>query len=150
MTKSGDDIKARSAGLEPAAFETTAFTSPPPLSEATVAIVTSASLHHPDQPDFSVTDTSFRVLEAGRHDYVLGHWSQDVDQTGFGLDYNVVFPIDRLDEMAAAGRIGAVADTHLAYAGNQFDVAGIRLDSGPEGANLLREAGVDIVLLTPV
>lgn len=150
MVRSGNDIKERSSGLEAPVFETTAFTTPPPLSEATVAILTSASLHHPEQPDFGPSDTSFRVLAADRRDYVLGHWSQDVDQTGFGLDYNVVFPIDRLKEMEAAGSIGKVSDVHLAYAGNQFDVAGIRLDSGPEGAKLLRETGVDVVLLTPV
>jgi D-proline reductase (dithiol) PrdB len=150
MLRSGDDIKARSSGLEAPTFDSTAFTRPRPLEEATVAIVTSASLHHPEQPDFGPQDTSFRVLEAGRKDYVLGHWSQDVDQTGFGIDHNVVFPIDRLEEMEAARRIGKVSEVHLAYAGNQFDVAGIRLDSGPEGAKLLRAAGVDVVLLTPV
>lgn len=136
--------------MEAPSFDSTAFTTPPPLADATVAILTSASLHHPEQPDFDPFDTSYRVLEPGRHDYVLGHWSQDVDHVGFGLDYNVVFPIDRLQEMEAAGRIGKVSDVHLAYAGNQFDVAGIRLDSGPEGAKLLKDAGVDVVLLTPV
>lgn len=150
MSRSGTDIKKRTAGLEPAVFDTTAFTTPPPLAEATVAILTSAALHHPEQSDFDPADTSFRVLEAGRNDYVLGHWSQDVDHVGFGLDPNVVFPIDRLHELEASGRIGKVSDVHLAYAGNQFDVAGIRLDSGPEGAKLLAEAGVDVVLLTPV
>ena len=150
MPPSSDDIKRRIDGLPAPSFESTAFTTPPPLTEATVAILTSASLHHPDQPDFGPADTSFRVLDPNRRDYVLGHWSQDVDQTGFGIDYNVVFPIDRLAEMADEGAIGKVADVHLAYAGNQFDVAGIRMDSGPEGAKLLREAGVDVVLLTPV
>ena len=43
-----------------------------------------------------------------------------------------------------------MADQHLAYAGNQFDLSAIRMDSGPAGAKLLREQGVDIVLLTPV
>jgi D-proline reductase (dithiol) PrdB len=150
MGQSGTEIKARSAGLEAPTFESTAFTKPPPLAEATVAILTSASLHHPEQPDFDPADISFRVLEADRHDYVMGHWSQDVDHVGFGLDYNVMFPIDRLNEMAADGRIGKVSDVHLAYAGNQFDVAGIRMDSGPEGAKILKDAGVDVVLLTPV
>ncbi len=150
MARTGDDIKLSSSGLEAPSFDATAFSTPPPLSEATVAILTSASLHHPEQPDFGPADTSFRVLDPARRDYVLGHWSQDVDQTGFGIDYNVVFPIDRLQEMADDGRIGKVSDVHLAYAGNQFDVAGIRMDSGPEGAKLLRDAGVDVVLLTPV
>lgn len=150
MARSGDDIKQQASGLPAPNFEDAAFASPPPLTEATVAILTSASLHHPEQPDFGPMDTSFRVLDPNRRDYILGHWSQDVDQTGFGVDYNVVFPIDRLQEMADAGRIGRVADVHLAYAGNQFDVAGIRMDSGPEGAKLLSDAGVDVVLLTPV
>jgi D-proline reductase (dithiol) PrdB len=150
MSRTGDDIKQGASGLPAPSFESAAFTTPPRLADATVAILTSASLHHPDQPDFGPADTSFRVLDPDRRDYVLGHWSQDVDQTGFGIDYNVVFPIDRLREMEADGRIGKVADVHLAYAGNQFDVAGIRMDSGPEGAKLLRDAGVDVVLLTPV
>lgn len=150
MAKTGDDIKLGTSDLPAPTFEQTAFGSAPPLAEATVAILTSASLHHPEQPDFGPADTSFRELDPARRDYVLGHWSQDVDQTGFGIDYNVVFPIDRLQEMAEDGRIGKVSDVHLAYAGNQFDVAGIRMDSGPEGAKLLRDAGVDVVLLTPV
>ena len=145
-----DRVKVFMDGLEPAIFENTAFTTPKPLSESTVAILTSAALHHPEQPGFDPRDTSFRKLDAARRDYRLGHWSQDVDQVGFGVDYNVVFPIDRLDELTANGTIGAVSDVHLAYAGNQFEVEGIRLDSGPEGAKVLFDAGVDVVLLTPV
>ena len=38
----------------------------------------------------------------------------------------------------------------MAYAGNQFDLSTIRMDSGPAGAKWLREQGVDVVLLTPV
>ena len=63
---------------------------------------------------------------------------------------NTVFPLDRLDELAARGVIGRVADQHLAYAGNQFDLAGVRMDSGPAGAAWLRDQGVDIALFTPV
>jgi D-proline reductase (dithiol) PrdB len=143
-------VKAMTADIETPTFETTAFTTPPPLAEATVAIVTSASLHHPDDEDFAPGDTGFRVLSAERRDYVLGHWSPNFDTTGFAADINTVLPIDRLDELAADGTIGAVADEHLAYAGNQFDLSAVRLDSGPAGARRLRQAGIDVVLLTPV
>jgi D-proline reductase (dithiol) PrdB len=112
--------------------------------------VTTASLHHRDQPDFTGGDTSFRVLDGARNDLLLGHWSPNFDASGFALDRNVVFPIDRLNELAADGRIGAVAPRHLAYAGNQFELSAVRLDSGPAGAQLLRDDGVDVVLLTPV
>ena len=144
------DMKALTDDIETPVFETTAFTTPPPLAEATVAIVTSASLHHPEQDDFAPVDTGYRILDGGRRDYVTGHWSPNFDAVGFAYDINTVFPIERLDELAERGTIGRVADQHLAYAGNQFDLAGVRMDSGPAGGRWLKEQGVDVVLLTPV
>jgi len=143
-------IKSLTENLEAPEFDTVAFHLPPSLSEATVAIVTSASLHHPDQDDFTPTDTGFRILDGSRRDYRLGHWSPNFDTTGFTGDFNTVIPLDRLDELAAEGKIGKVSDTHLSYAGNQFDLSGVRMDSGPAGAKLLKDKGVDIVLFTPV
>ena len=144
------DVKAMTANLDGVEFEETAFTTPVPLNEAKVAIVTSASRHHPEDEDFSPMDTGYRVLKSQHRDYVMGHWSPNFDATGFALDINTVFPIDRLDELAAQGTIGSVAEEHLAYAGNQFDLSAIRMDSGPAGAKFLKEQDVDVVLLTPV
>ncbi len=144
------DIKNGVKDLECPVFETPAFTTPPPLEEATVALVTSASLHHPDQEDFAPRDATYRVLDGSRRDYLVGHWSPNFDTAGVAVDLNVVFPIDRLDELAAQGRIGKVADRHLAYAGNQWELSQIRFDGGPAGAAFLRQQGVDVVLLTPV
>ena len=144
------DVKAMTANLDGVEFEETAFTTPVPLNEAKVAIVTSASLHHPENEAFSPTDNRYRDLKSRQRDYVMGHWSPNFDATGFALDINTVYPIDRLDELAAQGTIGSVADEHLAYAGNQFDLSAIRMDSGPAGAKFLKEQDVDVVLLTPV
>ncbi len=145
------DVKALTADLECPAFEDIAFTAlARPLSECTVAVVTTASLHHPDQADFVGGDTTYRVLDGSRRDWILGHWSPNFDTSGYAIDANVVLPLDRLDELATQGRIGRVADRHLAYAGNQFELSTIRLDSGPAGAKLLADDGVDVVLLTPV
>ena len=69
---------------------------------------------------------------------------------GFAYDMNTVFPLDRLDELAEQGVIGRVSDVHMAYAGNQFDLATIKMDTGPAGARWLREQDVDVVLFTPV
>lgn len=147
---SDTEIKDEVRNIECPVFDTPAFTSPPRLEEATVALVTSASLHHPEQDDFAPMDTSYRVLDGSRRDYLVGHWSPNFDTSGVAVDLNVVFPIDRLGELAAQGTIGRLADQHLAYAGNQFDLARIRLDGGPAGAACLREQGVDVVVLTPV
>jgi D-proline reductase (dithiol) PrdB len=144
------DVKAMTADIETPLFEVTAFTIPPALSEATVALVTTASLHHSDQDDFAAADTGYRVLDGTRRDLMTGHWSPNFDTIGFAADVNVVFPIDRLDELAKRGTIGRVSDHHLSYAGNQFDLSAVRLDSGPAGAKWLKRQGVDVVLLTPV
>lgn len=122
-----------------------------PLSECRVAIVTTAALHTVGDEGFAPDDTTYRVLPADRRDLVLGHWSPNFDRSGFVADLNVVYPADRLDELAAAGVIGSVAPRHYAFAGNQEDtLTGIRLDSGPAVARLLRDDDVDVVLLTPV
>ena len=143
------EVKALAENVDAPQFEVMAFTIPPELSKAKVAVVTSASLHHVDQDDFDPADEGFRVLDNRKRDFQSGHWSPNFDSTGFAVDFNTVIPLDRLDELERDGKIGKVSDVHLSYAGNQFDLSAIRMDSGPAGAKLLKEAGVDGVLLTP-
>ncbi len=144
------DVKAMAEDMEAPQFADVAFSIPTELSKSTVAVVTSASLHHVDQSDFAPADVGYRVLDNSNRDFQTGHWSPNFDSTGFAVDFNTVIPLDRLDELERQGKIGRVSDVHLSYAGNQFDLSAIRMDSGPAGARLLREAGVDVVLLTPV
>ena len=132
-------------------FAETAWTPPPALNDARVAIVTSAALYPPGAEPSTPGDTSYRALEGGERKFVLGHWSPNFDRSAFAIDYNVVYPVDRLHELAADGTIGSVAPRHFSFAGNQpDDVATVRLDSGPACAAELKADGVDIVLLTPV
>ncbi len=147
------DATMRSVGdsLPVPTFESTAWVTPKPLSESTVAIVTSAALHRSSDEGFQPGDTGYRLLPSDARDLVLGHWSPNFDRTGIAIDLNVVYPIDRLEELAARGVIGAVAPRHASFAGNQpDDVSTIRLDSGPRAAGELALDGVDVVLLTPV
>ena len=150
--QTGDQMmRAHAATLPVPVFEHAAFVTPPILRQATVAIVTSAPLHCADDEGFSAGDTSFRAIQREQKNLVLGHWSPNFDRTGVVLDLNVVFPIDRLEEMANEGVIGAVAPTHYSFAGNQpDDVATLRYDTGPTVAQALRAEGVDVVILTPV
>jgi D-proline reductase (dithiol) PrdB len=144
-------MRAHSAELPAPTFESPAFVTPPPLASATVAIVTSAALHTADDSAFVGGDTSFRLIDRDRRDLILGHWSPNFDRSAIAIDLNVVYPIDRLDELAARGVIGAVAPRHVSFAGNQpDDLTAIRLDSGPAAAAALRADGVDVVVLTPV
>jgi D-proline reductase (dithiol) PrdB len=103
------------------------------------------------------TDPSFSSIllvsgPAAARDVQLAHFSPNFDRSGFAADVNVVYPVDRLDEMARAGEIGSVAQRHLSFMGAQTDpsFSSILLDSGPAAAKILRDQGVDVVLLTPV
>jgi len=149
---SGDQVmRDYAAGLPVPEFAETPFVKPPPLSEARVAIVTSAALHRAGDRGFTQGDTSYRTFSADVRDLVMGHWSPNFDRSGFAQDLDVVYPIDRLVELEERGVIGSVAAVHMAFAGNQpDDVATIRLDSGPAAAEELKADSVDVVLLTPV
>ena len=133
-------------------FDDPAFTPlSKPLSEARVAIVTSAALHRQHDESFDAADTRYRAIGRVDRDLVLGHWSPNFDRTGFQLDLNVVYPIDRLEELADAGVIGDVAPHHYSFAGNQPDtVSELRLDTGPACARDMLADGVDVAILTPV
>lgn len=150
---SGDaTMREFGAGAPVPEFDNPAFTPlNKPLSESRVAIVTSAALHRSEDERFSQGDTSYRPLDRADRNLVLGHWSPNFDRTGFQIDLNVVYPIDRLEELAAAGVIGDVAPRHYAFAGNQPDtVSELRLDTGPACAADMKADGVDVVILTPV
>jgi D-proline reductase (dithiol) PrdB len=148
----GDEMmRAHSATLPAPQFDNPAWLTPVPLGQAKVAIVTSAALYAAGDEGFTAGDTSYRFIDRDRRDLVLGHWSPNFDQMGVKMDLNVVYPIDRLEELAAKGIIGSVAPRHLSFAGNQpDDVSTIRLDTGPAAAAALRQDGVDVVILTPV
>ena len=148
----GDQMmRAHSATLPAPEFTTLAWVAPKPLAESPVAIVTSAALYAVGDEAFTAGDTGYRFIDRARRDLVLGHWSPNFDTAAVKMDLNVVYPIDRLEELAADGVIGAVAPRHLSFAGNQpDDVATIRLDTGPAAAAALRRDGVDVAILTPV
>jgi D-proline reductase (dithiol) PrdB len=147
-----DALASHLASLPVPAFDDPAFVQPPPLREATVAVVTTAALHHPDDRGFGPGEQSFRRIDPARRDeLVLGHLSPNFDRSGMLADRNVVLPLDRLDELAASGAIGRVSPLHLSFLGAQDEtMSTIRLDSGQAAAAALVDVGTDVVLLTPV
>jgi len=147
---SADEVMRSSLAKAPVPeFETTARSEPPPLARAKVAIVTTAGLARPGEV-WEDQSSAFRVIGREERDIVLGHNSTNFDRTGYAADRNVAFPIDRLEELARDGAIGDVAPRHLSFLGSTFELSTMRLDTGPQAAQLLRSDGVDIVLLTPV
>jgi D-proline reductase (dithiol) PrdB len=131
-------------------FGATPFVPGPPLRERRVAIVTTSGVHARGDRPFDIGAADYRVIsgDTPAGDLVMSHVSVNFDRSGFQEDHNVVFPIDRLRELAAEGMIKAVADHHYAFMG----AAPIRALKAKafELAGLLKKDKVDAVLLSPV
>jgi D-proline reductase (dithiol) PrdB len=131
-------------------FGPTPFAAGPPLLERRVAIVTTSGLHvHGDRP-FEVGSADYRVIPGNTPaaNLRMSHISVNFDRSGFQEDVNVVFPLERLREIAADGGVGAISDFHYSFMG----AAPIRAlePKARELAGLLKRDQVDAVLLTPV
>jgi len=131
-------------------FDSTPWVEGPLLAERRVAIVTSAGLSLRGEKAFGLGAADYRVIPGSTDtaDILMNHVSVNFDRTGFQDDVNIVFPIDRLREMATDGEIGSVADFHYSFMG-ATDPA-LMEDSARALAGMLREDRVNAVLLTPV
>ena len=130
-------------------FERKPFVGGPPLSKRRVAVVTSAGLSRRGEPLFRLGDSSYRAIPADTpaSELLMSHVSINFDRTAFMRDPNVLFPVQRLNEMAGEGTIGSVAATHYSFMG-----AGMPQPMEPyarEVAERMKSDHVDAVLLTP-
>lgn len=127
-----------------------------PLTQCRLALVSSAGFVLPDQRPFDESirggDPSFREIAATADVRTLvdTHRSEAFDHSGLRQDPNVAFPLDRVREMAAAGRIGSVNHRHLSCMGSITAPGRLIRDTAPPAARQLVEDGVDVALLVPV
>ena len=123
-----------------------------PLSQSKIAVVSTAGLHLRGDRLFQGGDPSFRVIpsDAKTSDVILSHVSIGFDYTGIYRDLNLAFPLDRLRELAQQGKVGSLARSYYSFMGAQRDPKRIIEETGPEAATLMRDEGVDLVLLAPV
>jgi D-proline reductase (dithiol) PrdB len=126
-----------------------------PVREAVVALVTTAGVHLKSDPPFDMTDPdgdpTFRVvpIDAPRDRLTITH--KYYDHSAADRDLNVVLPVDRLRELAAAGRVGGVAPRVYSMMGH-IDGPHVRTlmdTSAPDIARRLRGDRAQAVVLTP-
>ena len=131
-------------------FTTEPWVTGPPLSQRRVAIVSSAGLLVRGGMPFRGRDPDYHTIPPGTRpkDLLISHVSINFDRTGFQEDWNVVFPIDRLSELAAEGTIGSVADTHYSFMGAAEP--DLIEPYARELAGCLKQDKVSAVLLAPV
>jgi D-proline reductase (dithiol) PrdB len=131
-------------------FETTPFVAGPPLAKRRFAILSSAALIKRGDPPFPFGSGECRFLPADlpAGDLLISHVSINFDRSGWQRDINVVYPIDRLRELAAVGEIGGVAETHYTVMGSTDPAAMVQSVDQIEGQ--LRQERIDSILLNPV
>lgn len=151
----GKAVTGRWASLETRGIDIPWASLVRPLRECTVALVTTAGVHLKGQTPFDMFDQqgdpSFREIPDGplsklmiTHDY---YDHKDADR-----DLNIVFPLERLHELADEGIIGGVASHHFGFMGHITGphVATLIEQTAPEVACRLYDQGVQAVVLTPV
>ncbi|MSP67162.1 MAG: selenoprotein B glycine/betaine/sarcosine/D-proline reductase [Alphaproteobacteria bacterium] len=145
-----ESLRQRILTAELPVFPVTVGAGGPPLGKRRVAIITTSGLQRRSDAAFGVGSADYRVIPGDTPvaDLVMSHISVNYDRTGFQQDVNVVFPIDRLRELAAASVIGSVADYHYAFMGASDPRT---METHARGlAGLLKADRVDAVILTPV
>ena len=132
-------------------FKTRPWVDGPPLNKRRVSIVSTAGLHKREDRPFTPDPGDYYRVIPGHirsNELVMSHVSTNFDHTGFQQDWNVLFPIDRLRELAEEGVIGSVADFHYSFMG-ATDPMSMEEDAR-RLALLLKGDKVDAVLLVPV
>jgi D-proline reductase (dithiol) PrdB len=123
-----------------------------PIAESRVMLVTSAGVHHRQEPAFDLTDPggdgSFRTIDclATARDLIASHGHYDTEPAN--TDVNVVFPIDALKELKRQGRVGDLSPVHFGFMGFIPDPKklGTLLDAL---VGSVRQSAPDAVVLSP-
>jgi D-proline reductase (dithiol) PrdB len=143
-------------GIDPLKFDSTPWAPVvKPLAQMTVALITTAGVHLKTDAPFDMNnksgDGSFRVIHSGATMGDLAITHDYYDHTDADRDVNIVFPLDRLRELVANGVVGAAAKNHYGFMGHieKEQIEKLVRQSAPQVASLLKEDGVDAILITP-
>jgi hypothetical protein len=119
-----------------------------PLSETTVALVTTAGVHLRSQDPFNPEgEKDFRVIpgDVDTAELMISH--PYYDHADADRDVNCVFPIDRLRELSREGRIGGLTESHFSLGFSQA-LRDMREKTVPALVREIDRTRPDIVLLT--
>jgi len=125
-----------------------------PLAAARITLVSSCGVHHKADPPLDVChplgDFRFlRVPSAARHaDLIIHQLKYPHDDAD--LDINVIFPIERLQELHAEGRIGPLTPNFFSFIGYNMDPEKFERTVAAGIADaVVREERADGALLAP-
>lgn len=125
------------------------------IEKSRVALVTTAGVHLKSGIPFNMRDPAgdptWREFPA---DAAPGDWTithNYYDHSDADKDVNVVFPFERLRDLAASGDIGAINHRHFSFMGHILPphIDTLIMRTAPEVARKLKHDSVDLVILTP-
>lgn len=119
------------------------------IKDMKIALATAAGVHLKSDKRFNLAgDFTFRTIpgDAPSNELMVSHGGYDNGDVN--KDINCMFPIDRLKELAAEGFIKEVAETHIGFMGGGGNQEKFKNETGPAIAKILKDEGVDAVLLT--
>jgi D-proline reductase (dithiol) PrdB len=119
-----------------------------PVRDAKVVLISTGGVHLRNDRPFNVNgDGTFRTIPRDAQPADLAITHQAYDRTDALRDINLVFPIERLRELARERVIGSLAEEHYGF-GLSGSAAKL-LPAQRTVARKIREAGVDLALLVP-
>jgi D-proline reductase (dithiol) PrdB len=133
---------------------------PKPLSQCTVALMTSAGIYLKDSqepfdeqrewdnPEWG--DPTYRTIPSDVRQEQIACSHLHINHDDLLEDVNVVLPIRAFQALEAEGRIGSLAPEHYSFMGYQHrQLEDWKTVQGPELAARLKERAVDVLLLAP-
>ena len=125
-----------------------AWTVPKPAGERRISMVSTAAISKRGDKPFSWLARDHRTINKNDRDLVMTHVAVEFDRSAWQQDLNVIFPIDRLNEMADDGEIGSVAEEHYSFMGAADPITMEK--SARQVASKMKLEGVDTVFLIPI
>ena len=150
-------MKAWAARQKPGVIPFTPL--PKPLSDCTVALVTTAGVARNDDRPFDQEgerrnpwwgDPSFRTIPLGTTERDVRIYHLHIDPRFGEADLDVVLPMRRLSELAREGMVGRVASTHYSIMGYILEPTELVEKTAPAIAERMHAEGVDAAALVPV
>lgn len=120
-----------------------------PLARRKVALISTAGLQHAGDRPFALGSADYRIIDADdERPLQMSHISTNFDRSGFAQDLNLVFPLERLQELEREGTIGSAASLHYSFMGATEPE---KLQSAASDlAAVLKGDAVDLACLLPV
>ncbi len=124
-----------------------------PLTAARLAFVSSAGVQPHGTLPFDVAhpigDYSFRRVPSTATPAGLEIHQIKYPTAGANRDLNVIFPIERLQELAAEGVIGGLTPSFISFIGYNMDPERLERTLAEDIAEAVAAEGADIALLAP-